>query len=201
MRRPVNSRAWPLLLFASLAGCESLTATKAPKAMYTSTEGNYRVLLPANPTEKTSNQTFSGITLTQHMTMGGPANKLELGVIWVEQPTNSPANPLSKLGDRLDGAATQMVTNFRGTELSRNNISLDGHPGREVRFQVPATGKRSKLLGRIRLYSIGDRFYEVIAISAESLADPEASKEFFDSFVLINPVAVSAEASEASTSP
>ena len=192
-------RACLWLVFAALAGCDSAESAKPALTMYRSIDGNFQLLMPAGPVEKSRDEVFPNGTLTTHTVSAGPTGKLEFGVLW--RGASTTARRVGKISDMLDLAITQRITNSRGTELGRTTIDLDGHPGREVRFQVASTGAKPRMLGRLRVYFIGGRVYEILIFATEALADPAVSKEFFDSFTLINPVAVSPESEGAGPNP
>lgn len=172
------------LAFLALAGC----GAGAPSmSMFTSTAGNYRILMPGTPKETQKDLPIPGGSIPLHSVIGFQSRGCECGVAWAETPPGAlVSQDTNKL---LDMCIQGAVSKMGASELSRSPISLDGHPGRECRFEIPANGNRPKLLGRERCYIVGDRVYEVTILAPENKADPAVSKAFFDSFALLNAVA------------
>jgi hypothetical protein len=71
-------------------------------------------------------------------------------------------------------------------------IRLGEHPGRAVSFVVPAGNGLEEGLGRGRIYQVGNRLYQILAIGPASKATPDQLEGFLKSFELMNPVAGSA---------
>ena len=75
---------------------------------------------------------------------------------------------------------------------SESSLSLDGHPGREIKMHM----FRREL--RLRLFFIGDRLYQLSINNLDKDFDEETSNKFFASFKLnpiIKPIAACQELS------
>ncbi|MEA2042234.1 MAG: PsbP-related protein [Bacteroidota bacterium] len=91
---------------------------------------------------------------------------------------------LSDKGDMLDGGVSGMLEQFSKVEiLKKEEIKIDGHPGR----LVEATGITSgiEVYNRANIYLVGNKFYQVYVLAEKAKADKEAIEAFISSFTLI----------------
>src|SRR5207248_9052641 len=83
----------------------------------------------------------------------------------------------------LDKGRDGIINAVKGTLLSEEAVSLEGHPGRELKIAVKT--QDYELLIRGRLYEIGGRVYILwhsFLKSADSSAMTDKTAKFFDSF-------------------
>ena len=156
---------------------------------YSSTEGRYRVSLPAQPTLRTQQATAAtGEKFSQYL-----ASVIEGDVAFMIGYFDSvPGTIFSG-----DAARDEMVKRFNGTLMSENAISLNGYPGRELKVLILApvkTGEGAKpaeaveYILRARLYEADKRVYLVQFIFPKALeSDALAAKatKYFDSFQVV----------------
>lgn len=86
----------------------------------------------------------------------------------------------------FDGVRDQFIREVGGKLASESSVSLDGHPGRDIKVHM----FRSEL--RLRLFFVGDRLYQISINNLEKDLDEETIKKFFASFKLntmIKPIA------------
>jgi len=158
---------------------------------YTSPEGRYSILLPAQPKVSTQEaDTADGQKFPQYL-----ASVLEPGdvVFLVGYFDSVPGTVFS-----ADAARDGMVRQVNGTLISETTISLDGHPGRELKVSAtpatpqPAQGAKpaaaAEYVLRARFYEADKRIYVLQLIFPKSLeSDVMAAKaaKYFDSFQLV----------------
>jgi hypothetical protein len=157
---------------------------------YTSPEGRYSILLPALP--KLSSQeaeAADGQKFPQYL-----ASVVEPGdvVFLVGYFDSLPGTVFS-----ADAARDGMLNRVNGKLINETTISLDGHPGRELKVSAtpkpqPAEGAKPsaavEYVLRARFYEADKRIYVLQLIFPKSLeSDAMAAKaaKYFDSFQLV----------------
>jgi hypothetical protein len=177
-----------LLMSASLA----LSIQKSDDWIaYTSPEGRYSVLLPAQPTLSTQESTAAnGEKFPQYLASVVAAGDVVYMMAYFD---TVPGTVFS-----ADAARDGMVKAVKGTLISENAISLAGYSGRELRVLTtpipppPAEGAKPtepvEYIVRARFYEADKRVYVVQLIFPKSLEnDAWAAKaaKYFDSFQLV----------------
>lgn len=143
---------------------------------YTSPEGRYSVLLPAQP--NLSSQQVSapdGTPMTQYMVTAAG----NMGMVMVAY-FDYAADVVFSLDKARDG----MVTSIKGTLLDEHSMSLGGAPGRQVKISA-RTEQGMEFIDRARFYDVKPRVYVLQCITPKSLdgtAIAERCEQFFDSF-------------------
>lgn len=146
------------------------------KLRYTSPEGRYTILLPAEP--KVSTQNISapdGSPLTQYLAMVADG----MGMLMVAY-FDYPADVVFSLDKGRDG----MITSINGTLLDEHSMSLGGAPGRQIKVAA-RTEQGLEFIDRARFYDVKPRVYVLQCIFPKSLDSPaiaERCDQFFDSF-------------------
>ena len=81
----------------------------------------------------------------------------------------------------LEGAKEGAIENMHATLDNEENITLDGIPGRSIRFTADNEGQA--MHGRFDYFMVGNRLYQVgyIALTADGL-DTDAVRSYFKSF-------------------
>lgn len=162
-----------LLMSASLA----LSIQKPDEWIkYTSPEGRYSVLLPAQPKVGTQESaTADGEKFTQYKAAVSDGNVVYL----IGYFDHIPGTTFS-----LDKARDGMVGAIKGTLLSESAVSLGGSPGRDLRVSAKGSDG-TEFLVRARFYDVDKRVY-VLQFIIPKVEDDSASAEktarFFDSF-------------------
>jgi hypothetical protein len=97
-------------------------------------------------------------------------------------------------GAALDGNMREQALNeyrkglVRGqgnvTVESETRINYGEHPGREFVASMTVIGQRTKT--KIRIYLVGNRLYQLMAIGGAAFLESNESRQFFDSFELTN---------------
>ena len=86
----------------------------------------------------------------------------------------------------LDGACQGMVSEAQLVTLSKVPITLNGHPGREVTFDSQPGRPGGKVVGRARLYLVGNRLYQVLIAGPDGRVSPETIDSYLNSFALLD---------------
>jgi hypothetical protein len=138
--------------------------------------GKFTVLMPAAPTEQQQViQTAAGpITMYMffHELKGGQSM---YGVIYSDYPALvANADPQKVLDGGRDGA----VADMKGRLVQEQNITIQGHPGRELHIEVPQG------MVKARIYLVGVRLYQALSVGAKEMIRPEDTEKFFSSFRL-----------------
>jgi hypothetical protein len=157
-----------------------------PKA-YTDQMGNFRVLLVGTP-KKTQRPVPSP---------AGPILMLGVESVDGDQTTravlyNDYPMQIVQFGDpdaMLDGAVHGM-TSTNWSVQSQTTIKLDGHPGREVSFEVNSPTAPEKGIGKARMYLVGKRLYQTIIVGRSSKVTQEELDNFLGSFALLRIVPI-----------
>lgn len=85
--------------------------------------------------------------------------------------------------DMLEGAKEGAITNMGATLQSEEDISIDGHPGRSIRFTTESEG--IPMRGRIDYYMVKNRLYQVGFIeTGNGSMDRVTVQNYFKSFKL-----------------
>jgi len=152
---------------------------------FMSEAGGFVVKLPSTPTEQVQAvpSEVGDINLYIYMVEEGNA---ALGVMYNELPeliTSAADEELIKM--MLDSGRDGAMGNSGGVLVSEEEISIDGHPGRHIVFEIsdemfPGGGE-----GIARIYYVDGRLYQVILIGEKGAFLPEETAMFLDSFQLL----------------
>jgi hypothetical protein len=83
----------------------------------------------------------------------------------------------------LDGAANGVLATQPGATLTNKQpITLNGHPGREMAFDMRIQGQAAS--ARLRIYYAKDRLYQIMWLGPKSAMSPSEIDKFFSSFTL-----------------
>jgi len=141
---------------------------------YHSEEGRFSVLFPGEPESKTEQVETPAGTLEFVMHSAG-SKKTGFVVAYVDYSHEVMKNADAK--KMLDGARDGAVRNVNGRLEKEKVLDFHGKPGRELEIIVP-----KKAIIKARLILIGNRLYQMMAISQSSGILEEKTPEFFDSF-------------------
>ncbi|MBN2378455.1 hypothetical protein JXM67_01450 [candidate division WOR-3 bacterium] len=141
-----------------------------------SNDGGFFVRMPQEPEMQTQMiPTTAGSTpLYMYLVDFGA---VAYAVMYSDLPYLEEDADLDKVLDERRDAA---VASSNGKLRSEKKISIDGHPGRELRID---TGDNMAYTGR--LYLVGKRLYQVIIVVPQGVDAKEATEKFLDSFRLL----------------
>jgi hypothetical protein len=155
------------LLLSAAAPLAAFQAT--PKWItFSPPKGGFSILMPAEPKEETDSKT----DFTSHLYSASTDNAIYLAGFGDYAPSV-----------RLDvqGELAANRDNFikglpQAKLLSSRNVTLEEHPGIEF------TGENSQARFKSRIYLIGNRVYQIVALEFVGKDDTENVNRFFSSF-------------------
>lgn len=157
---------------AILLGNESPTWSE-----FHSVEGRFKVLLPTKPTT----QTLSLETPQGRITHYG-FTAAQSGVICIIEYADLPkqvATP-DNIKAIFDEVRDQLLKTVEGKLANETIISLDAHPGRELKINLRGGTARA------RFYMVNERLYQLAFMEIVFLDKPSSAMDkFFDSFKLV----------------
>jgi hypothetical protein len=132
-----------------------------------------------------------GTFVEQKETLKLPSGPLELMIYFVERKKDETAflviwcefpEAVFKGGtaeQRLDYARKRALASSKGKLVKETKIKLDGHPGRELHFEIEGKG-----LIRQRLYSVKDKLYQLLVSGPREMVMSKDADRFLDSIKL-----------------
>jgi hypothetical protein len=156
------------------AACASQASAQAPPwTKYSSPEGRFTVLMPADPMrEEQSKETRGEKVVMRFFTAGS-----EKGIFIVAYADYR----MSGVKQELDANRDSFLRGMKATLLSESDIKLRENPGREIRAE------RDRLSIRSRIFLVGQRYYQVVAITPATLPGNLEADRFLNSFELMTP--------------
>jgi hypothetical protein len=127
--------------------------------------------------------------------MPSPAGELTLHVIVVDGPdaasfatwVDSPGKIAPEVADSvLEDSVKKSIAQAKATLISKKDIRVDGHPGKEYDSSMSLPDGRPGLC-RSRYALAGNRIYQVFHISDKAKLDAKARDAFLDSFKIDKP--------------
>jgi hypothetical protein len=158
------------------SGTSLIPTAEADWQEFTSTDGNFAVLMPGSPTyEKKSQPTAMG-PIDMHMFTIETRQNAYI-VMYSDYPEMILKAPADKV---LDGGRDGAVANTKGKLVSDQSLSLDGFPGREFVIEIPGKG-----LMKLRAYLVRQRLFQVMAVGTEEKIEHEDTARYLTSFRLL----------------
>jgi hypothetical protein len=153
---------------------------------FSSTEGRFSVLMPLEPvrSEEVKETPVGKVSMHFFTTRG------EAGIFIVAYADYAISDPKRE----LDANRNSFLKGMKATLISESDIKLEDNPGRDIRAVRDALSIRS------RIYLVGKRYYQVVALTPATLPGNVEADRFLSSFELAKSVATApqraAEASE-----
>ena len=154
------------IVLVSLGFLSSGFAQRAWKG-FTDPEANFKVLFPGVP------QIQTGAERNLHVF----TVRAEAEAYGLSYSDYSPGSDWEKV---VDAERDSLVGPLGGKVLSEKRVSLDGNPGKWVKF----SGKDWS--GQLELYFVGQRLYFLQAIAAPGSERPQNFAKFLNSFRLLS---------------
>jgi hypothetical protein len=176
MRKAAVALSLVVLGVASAFGAQQ---APADWLKYSSPEGRYNVLFPAQP--KLSAQDGTGATGEKFKQYIASAND-DLSVYMIGYFDYTPPMTFS-----FDEGRNGMLKAVNGTLVSESAISLGGRPGRELKVAAK-TADGLDFIVRARYYDAGGRVYLIQIVTrktTEAAAYSDKATRFFDSFQVV----------------
>jgi len=173
-------RRYPLLLaliLPVLAVGVRAGGEKPKNIVFTSKEGKFSVSLPTKPVKQTQKARSDIGELQVHLFI---VDQKERGFIasYTDYPNGSVTDQTRQ--KVLDACRDGNVKGVKGKLASEKKITLGEkkHEGRELLIELPG----GKATYRARIFLVGDRLYQVIAIGPDDFARSQAVTDYLDSF-------------------
>jgi hypothetical protein len=164
-----------LLALVMMSGCGG--AQELQWQSFDSDVGRFSVEFPGEPEEQ-SQSISTAVGSIETWTLMVEEQGAGFSVSFADYPQEIIA--ASETALMLDGARDGAVANISGILLEENEISLDGHPGREIEVEV----KEEDVVVRARFYLVENRLYVIQAISETSKVSEDDFVRFLNSFVI-----------------
>lgn len=153
---------------------------------FTSDEGGFTLRLPAQPKEQRrpiENEAGSTTAIMYITEVGNTA----FGAGFSDFPESAAnTDPGMVLAGARDGAAKKV----NGTVVDEKAIEINGHPGMEVKVNIPAAASMpGGATYRARLYLVNNRLYQVIYVALKKDEVADEYQKLFASFQLTHPPA------------
>lgn len=164
-----------LLAFSLLISVWSVVAAGASMqtiqwAKFSSPEGRFSILMPGQPLrDDQSKNTQVGKVVMHFFTARSE------GGIFIVAFTDYAMGDVKR---ELDANRDSFLKGMKATLVSESDIKLEGHPGREIK------ATRDALIIRSRIYLVGKRYYQAIAITPATLPGDLEADKFLTSFQL-----------------
>jgi hypothetical protein len=182
---PVGSRPIWTIACAALAGA----LLWAPALLYAaawqavvSREGGFRVLMPGTPElEQATHKSIVGTVreYTYSVDSDGKSFSASYSVLpGIAASLGGPARI-------FDSAKTGLLEDVGGAETRFTDISLHGHPGKELTFRARPGAQGKPMAGQARMYLVHRILYVLVAKSPAP-GDPDVAR-FLGSLELTNP--------------
>lgn len=170
--RAVLPIACCLLVAAITTGCQGSGWSE-----YKPEGGRLAVQMPGTPKLQSQTVSTAAGDVELHVAMLQPDADTAYGVSWADYPQEAVQSLTAD--EVLDGARDGAVAKLNGTLAGSDNIMLSGsHPGRDLRVTMPDGAH----VYRSRVYLIGNRLYQVIAVTTTAGASGPDVTKFLDSF-------------------
>lgn len=162
-----------LFLLIVIAGCQRSTWRE-----FNLSEGGFSIVMPGKPSKQIV-KTNSAIGPIDFFLLTLEQEDVVYMVGYSDYPdTFLQSNTQDSL---LDIACYGAVVNLKGNLVSRSVISINEHPGREMKIEQ-ANGKTIYLT---RLFLVGRRLYQVTVLTLKRKEISNDDKKFLDSFTLL----------------
>lgn len=181
------NRLRPILFAAALCSCpvafsraEEASAPKDGLQPFSSSEGGFSVRLPDNPAYKKT--TVGDAKELHHMFTVGGAQGVYL-ISYQENPNLEGASP-EGMAKALEVGQQGLIDAFRGKLVESKEMKFEKqHLGLAFRVSIPMP----KGEARCRLYMVGTRSYQVMALGTTEFAGSDEATRVLDSFALLPP--------------
>lgn len=152
---------------------------------FISEDGGFAVLMPAEPVEETQPASLAG-SAEHHMVMARYGASAAFGVAYTELPEDVASVEPQAIQDILDLGRDGALASIGGTLVTEQTISLEGFDGRHIEFTLPEDRFPGGGTGVLRVYLVGSRAYQVLALGASGQLDGEDVARFLESFRLLD---------------
>jgi len=170
------------ILVLALAGVAWAEDKPKEWQLFSPEGGKFQVTVPGKPRELQQQITLPDGKATVYMFAVEPDPNSAYLSSYVD--LSSDPLPADRLKQALDGCQDGNAKSLKGTVQSQKEITIGKakHPGREIVIVVP----EKKQVYRARVYMVGGRLYQVVALGSKEFAESKDTDKFLGSFKLID---------------
>ena len=143
------------------------TFAQAEWKEFTFPAGNFRVVFPESP------QRLRGVRRNLHQ-FSATTGAESYGVAYADY------SPSTDWESAVDGKRDSIVSRLGASVVDEKRTSVEGYPGRWIRFVGPNTS------GELAIYLVGRRLYLLHAFAPKSIQRPQNFSKFLNSFRLLS---------------
>ena len=162
-----------------LVGCGGSSALE----FYGYEPGNFRILAAGKPEHTQKNVSSAAGQLAMNTMETVDSAQIRRVVIYADLPQVTVAS--SDPGELLDRGIKGMKGSGQWSIEGESPVTLDDHPGRDVRFAINPTASSEKGAGRARVFLVGNRLYQAIMVGPASKVSEEELDRYVKSFELL----------------
>lgn len=179
------TRLAPLLLIALFPAALFAEDKKEEKkddpksVVFASKDGKFTVTVPAKPTEKTNKVKIGAGEVEVHLFTVDQKDRA-----YIVSYTDYPPGRLDPDAEKvLAGVIDGNAKSLKGKVVADEKITIGKkkYPGHEIKIEF---GGEKKSLYRARVYLVGARLYQVVALGPDEFAKSKAVDDYLKSFVL-----------------
>jgi hypothetical protein len=153
---------------------------------FVSEDGGFAVLMPSEPVQDTQ-AVATDDSGPHHLFMARLGETAAFAVAYTDLPEDVASVEPQAIQDILDLGRDGALANMGGTLLAEQSISLKDFPGRHIEFALPEDRFPGGGSGVLRVYLVGSRAYQVLALGASGQLDGDDASRFLESFRLLDP--------------
>lgn len=168
-----------LLAFAILAA--PLPGLAADWVPFQSQDGKFAVQMPTQPSEDTET-TSSLVGNVVDSTFSSTSGDESFSVTYTDLPALAVA--FGGSGTIYSNAAGSLLKDVLGKQSSFNDATVAGQSGKELDYTAPARSGEPPMVGKARMFLVGNRLYVVNATVPASGSEADMDR-FFSSFRLL----------------
>ena len=156
----------------------ALNAEDKKPEPFKSKEGKFSVAMSEKPKEQTNKVKTDVGEVDLHAFLVDQKDRAVV-VMYSDYPAGSVAEKSEKV---MAGCIEGNVKALKGKLLTEDKITIGKakHPGREIRIEMPD----KKSIYRARLFIVGDRLYQVVALGPDDYTKTKAVDDFMKSFAI-----------------
>ena len=146
-----------------------------------SPEGRFSALMPEKP--KTSVQHVdTAVGKLAYYSFASSNNTCHFMISYADYP-HEPASA-TQTEAVLDGVRGGVMKGLAAELMSETKVTLNGHPGRELRAKKMSEG--SEVVFSWKMFLVGRRLYQMAVVTSKANAESADIQKFFTSFQLSN---------------
>ncbi len=155
---------------------------------YTSNPGNFRVIAAGTPVVSSQSLSTPAGQLSVTSVESVDSASVRRIVVYTDLPSSTVQSSTAET--LLDGGLRGIAGSRKWKVERQEPVTLDGHPGREVRFAIDRESGSARGTGQARFFLVGNRLYQAIMVGPSQKVSEEELDHFLKSFELLQKVEV-----------